>query len=242
MLTRLWWFVVAMSLFADASSGRKTHGVVKVFPFPGRYTYVGIHQDEARDNDQIPPEYADSPTFAHRLTMDALTQHSSRRCVSVGTDRNQIHSVSRRFLDPRRPLGKPSKDDQEEMLIPYDPLIPPNPLWVVSHSNPVSLVVSFPPLTECAYPKRVFYLPGSRPSRVRQYVCDPGIDLTRTRVRPGPLRDEDQPVGYIRHLERELQQGPVGPHHAGATGGHHGRCTGGEFLIRRVFLRGVCLD
>jgi hypothetical protein len=50
----------------------------------------------------------------------------------VGTDRDQVVSVPRRFLDPRRPFHKPTKDDAEEMLLPYEPLIPPDARWVVS--------------------------------------------------------------------------------------------------------------
>lgn len=30
--------------------------------------------------------------------------------------------VNKRLLDPRRPLDKPSKEDQEEGLIPYGPI------------------------------------------------------------------------------------------------------------------------
>lgn len=41
-------------------------------------------------------------------------------------------SVPRRWLDPRRPKTKPTKDDQAEMLIPYDPLIPPDSRWIIS--------------------------------------------------------------------------------------------------------------
>ncbi|WVN88836.1 uncharacterized protein L203_104050 [Cryptococcus depauperatus CBS 7841] len=51
----------------------------------------------------------------------------------VVNSRNQIFSLPRRLLDPRRPVGKPSSRDREEMLIPYDPLLPFDPTRVISH-------------------------------------------------------------------------------------------------------------
>ena len=32
--------------------------------------------------------------------------------------------MDKRYLDPRRPLGTPTKDDQAEMLVPYDVELP----------------------------------------------------------------------------------------------------------------------
>lgn len=50
-------------------------------------------------------------------------------------------SIPRRLLDPRRPVGKPTSSDKEEFLIPYDPLIPPEPKKVISHNYNVRTVV-----------------------------------------------------------------------------------------------------
>ena len=41
----------------------------------------------------------------------------------IGTVSGQIYSLDRRFLDPRRPVGKPSKSDHEG-LVPYAPVLP----------------------------------------------------------------------------------------------------------------------
>lgn len=41
---------------------------------------------------------------------------------TVGLTNNQIYGVSRRMLDVRRPREKPSKEAQEEQLIPYGPI------------------------------------------------------------------------------------------------------------------------
>ncbi|ODN75169.1 hypothetical protein, variant 3 [Cryptococcus amylolentus CBS 6039] len=66
-------------------------------------------------------------------------------------DRNQITSVARRLLDPRRPVGKPSSRDKEEFLIPYDPLIPIDTRKVISHVYPlqgITNILSSPALVE----------------------------------------------------------------------------------------------
>ena len=54
--------------------------------------------------------------------------------AAVVTDRDQLLSIPRPALDPRRPFGKPTKAQQEEMLMPYDPILPADPRWVVSHT------------------------------------------------------------------------------------------------------------
>lgn len=66
-------------------------------------------------------------------------------------DAGQVAHIARRLLDPRRPLGKPSKAEQEEMLVPYDPVIHPMPQAVISHVYPVKglrNVVASPALLE----------------------------------------------------------------------------------------------
>jgi hypothetical protein len=57
----------------------------------------------------------------------------------VVNDRNQVASIPRRLLDPRRPKGKLTSADKEEMLIPYDSVIPHEPKRVVSHRYQVCL-------------------------------------------------------------------------------------------------------
>ncbi len=50
---------------------------------------------------------------------------------------NQVTTIPRRLLDPRRPVGKPTSGDKEEMLIPYDPFLPPEQKRVISHTYQV---------------------------------------------------------------------------------------------------------
>lgn len=50
----------------------------------------------------------------------------------VVNDAGQIVAVPRRFLDPRRTYEKLTKDDQEEMLLPYDVVLPSDSRWIIS--------------------------------------------------------------------------------------------------------------
>lgn len=62
-----------------------------------------------------------------------------QRSHLVVNDRRQIATIPRRLLDPRRPSGKPTSADKEEMLIPYDPVIPHEPKRIISHGYQVGL-------------------------------------------------------------------------------------------------------
>ncbi|KAI5475941.1 hypothetical protein MNV49_000716 [Pseudohyphozyma bogoriensis] len=53
------------------------------------------------------------------------------------TSNSQLVALPRKLLDPRRPLGKPSKEDQEEMLIPYEAVIVLDGRFVISHDYPI---------------------------------------------------------------------------------------------------------
>jgi len=63
----------------------------------------------------------------------------------------QVTFIPHRLLDPRRPLGKPTKAEQEEMLVPYNPLLPFMTNNIVSHKYPtigVTHLTSAPTLLE----------------------------------------------------------------------------------------------
>jgi len=53
-----------------------------------------------------------------------------------------VLSLDRKFLDPRRPVGKLSEHDQEEMLVPYAPFLPIIPTAVLSYNHTVLQVGS----------------------------------------------------------------------------------------------------
>ena len=50
----------------------------------------------------------------------------------------QVALLPRRLLDPRRPRGKPSKADADELLVPYAPVLPHVPEALLSHAYPVA--------------------------------------------------------------------------------------------------------
>ena len=52
----------------------------------------------------------------------------------------QVYMIDKRFLDPRRPKGTPSKDDQAEMLLPFDPELPINAQQFASHKHAIARV------------------------------------------------------------------------------------------------------
>lgn len=50
----------------------------------------------------------------------------------------QVYLMDKRYLDPRRPLGTPTKDDQAEMLVPYDVELPFAPQLLATHQKQVA--------------------------------------------------------------------------------------------------------
>lgn len=64
-------------------------------------------------------------------------------------NRNQIISIPRRLLDPRRPMGKPTSKDKEEMLIPYDNMIAIDTRKIISHEYQVRLPLHGGDQSEC---------------------------------------------------------------------------------------------
>ncbi|CAE6483430.1 unnamed protein product [Rhizoctonia solani] len=99
----------------------------------------------------------------------------STKGLLLATSKNQIYHLHRRVLDPRRPLQKPTTQDQEEMLFQYDPVLPPDTRRIVTHKNQVlgtKHVIATPTLLEST-------------SCVLAY----GLDLFHTRVTPSGTFD-----------------------------------------------------
>lgn len=74
--------------------------------------------------------YSVRATGTTRTTLGVAT-----RSLIVATNRSEVVLVPRHFLNPRRPLGKPSAQDQEEGLIPYHPMIPDEPTWYLTKEH-----------------------------------------------------------------------------------------------------------
>lgn len=70
----------------------------------------------------------------HVVPRKPLTPHH----LAATTSTDQIVAIPRRYLDPRRPMQKPTKAEMEEYLIAYEPVLPVDPKWVVTHRNRVA--------------------------------------------------------------------------------------------------------
>jgi hypothetical protein len=83
-----------------------------------------------------------SHTYILQTSVSALAFTTSKFGVATKdlvfvNDLGQVAFLPYRMLDPRRPVGKPTKAEQEEMLVPYGPLLPDPPSAVVSHKYPL---------------------------------------------------------------------------------------------------------
>jgi len=122
--------------------------------------------------------YEQAYVFPHAITALATTQTKfgmTSKELIVANKNGQIQSFPRIILNPRRPKGKPTTEQQEEMLIPYDPLVPDDPRHVLSHEYEVANVrgiVTSPAILEST-------------SIVFAY----GLDLFGTRVAPSRTFD-----------------------------------------------------
>ncbi|OCF34020.1 hypothetical protein I316_04366 [Kwoniella heveanensis BCC8398] len=126
-----------------------------------------------------------SQTFILPMGVNSLGFTTSKAGITtkeliVVNHKNQVTSIHRRLLDPRRPVGKPSSRDKEEMLIPYEAMIPVGAKQVVSHSYEVlgaKYIVSSPALVEStslllAYGLDIFLTRGLTPSGTFDILSD----------------------------------------------------------------------
>ncbi|ORY45435.1 hypothetical protein BCR35DRAFT_311094 [Leucosporidium creatinivorum] len=105
-----------------------------------------------------------------------ITTYNALFANSLG----QIVAVPRRFLDPRRTLHKPTKQDQEELLLPYEALLPADPRWTLSHRREVEGL------------NKIESFAGRLESE--SLVLASGLDLFGTRVSPSRSFDVLSPT------------------------------------------------
>ncbi|KAK9804018.1 hypothetical protein WJX73_002264 [Symbiochloris irregularis] len=94
---------------------------------------------------QAPPLEALSQTFAIKAGVRGLAPVATQRGITaklllLATQSDQLYMMDKRFLDPRRPKGAPSKEDQAEMLLPYEAELPVSPLMFSSHQHSIARV------------------------------------------------------------------------------------------------------
>ncbi|KAJ1909253.1 hypothetical protein IWQ60_011271 [Tieghemiomyces parasiticus] len=97
------------------------------------------------------------------------------REVIMALASGRIVGLPRVLLDPRRPLADPTEDQKLEGLMRYDPLLPNNPRWTLSHYHQVLGVQSL----------------HSAPAKLEStsLVLAYGLDLFFTRVSPSGTFD-----------------------------------------------------
>ena len=100
-----------------------------------------MHRTYSSFSTSSPPRVF-SRSFVYPYGIRALAMSETRlgvtsRSLLITTDRESIVSIPRRLLDPRRPLSKPSKMDNEEGLLAYDALLPLDPKKTLSGRSPV---------------------------------------------------------------------------------------------------------
>ncbi|KAI9260224.1 hypothetical protein BY458DRAFT_516541 [Sporodiniella umbellata] len=94
--------------------------------YEGKYENERIESGNFSSYDNVQP-HVQSAVFAFPYPVNSIglthTKNGiSTKAILFGLPSHQIFSVNKRLLDPRRPRDKPSKDDMEEMLIPYAPI------------------------------------------------------------------------------------------------------------------------
>ncbi|KAI8921424.1 hypothetical protein DFJ77DRAFT_163083 [Powellomyces hirtus] len=84
-----------------------------------------------------PHVIAQSYSFPKRISAIGTTTTGAgitTKEVLLGLEDGHLYGISKRLLDPRRPVGAPTKDEKEEMLFPYRPTLDFNPKEVASYN------------------------------------------------------------------------------------------------------------
>ncbi|ORZ03581.1 hypothetical protein BCR43DRAFT_483607 [Syncephalastrum racemosum] len=103
--------------------------------------------------DNVQP-YVRSSAFMFPYQVRSMGVTTTRNGVSTKEIlfalRHQIMGVNKRLLDPRRPIDKPSKEDQEEGLIPYGPIPEERQMFLSYHLEVAGIkhIVTTPALLE----------------------------------------------------------------------------------------------
>ncbi|GJJ09321.1 hypothetical protein Clacol_003543 [Clathrus columnatus] len=119
--------------------------------------------------------HAYTQSYLYPFGVTAIATTTTKFGITSKDVLGKIQTIPRLFLNPRRPKGKPTAEEQEEWLIQYDPLLPYDPRRVISHNYEVAgihNIVTSPALLEST-------------SIVFAY----GLDLFLSRVAPSKTFD-----------------------------------------------------
>ncbi|KAF5367352.1 hypothetical protein D9615_010290 [Tricholomella constricta] len=122
--------------------------------------------------------FEQSYVFPHAITAMSPTSTKfgmTSKDLIVASRNHQIQSIQRRLLNPRRPNRKVTSEEQEEFLVPYDPVLGYDPRRVLSHNYEVANI------------QRIITSPALLESTSLVFAY--GLDMFLTRVAPSNTFD-----------------------------------------------------
>jgi len=124
--------VAVMELFENSNVELKTAAQIMVFNHsagPQPSTML----EKPRLLTQAYISQAGIKLLAVTETMHGITTKN----ILMGLSTDQLLSMDRRMLDPRRPVGKPTPQDQEEGLVAFSPYLPVAPTQVLTYNKTI---------------------------------------------------------------------------------------------------------
>ena len=108
----------------------------------------GLHQERISSYDPIPVRSFNSTFFissaVQSLAVTKTLKGITTQLLLMATVSDQIYSMNKRFLDPRRPL-RPTQHTKEERLLPYKENLPLFPTHYASYNHEI-LGLRVPPM------------------------------------------------------------------------------------------------
>ncbi|KDN35819.1 DUF1620-domain-containing protein [Tilletiaria anomala UBC 951] len=142
----------------------------------GNFTSFWSSNQEKREGVQVFQQTYNFPRVIQALSTTATKFGISIKTLIVATEDGHVFSIPRRLLDPRRPVGrKVTQQEAEEWLIMYDPAVPDQPKWTISHVHTVKKA------------RRIITSPALLEST--SLVLVTGLDTFFTRVAPSSTFD-----------------------------------------------------
>ncbi|KAG1141646.1 hypothetical protein G6F37_008214 [Rhizopus arrhizus] len=166
------WFVYHFWSNDNRAKGYQT-AVLELFE--GKHENERVESSNFSSFDNVQP-HVQSAVFAFPYPVNSMGVTTTKNGISTkavlfGLPSHQIVSVNKRLLDPRRPRDKPTKEEMEEMLIPYAPIPDERRLFLTYDLDVAGIqsIITSPSLLEStslvfAYGLDTFYTRSS-PSR-----------------------------------------------------------------------------
>lgn len=110
------------------------------------------------------------PTGIRSLAASQTKRGCTEKQLLIGMQSGQILQLDRRFIDPRRPEGKPTKSDTAEGLLAYSPYLPIIPSSVITYFQAAARLNS------------IYSLPAELEST--SLVVGTGLDIVYVRAIP----------------------------------------------------------